>query len=109
MGISVLETALGSVLSLVHAGHVGLPLIIERLTSAPAALLGRSDIGSLRPGSEADVTIFDPGAEWTVEAASFASKGRNTPLDGTKLRGRVTATLAGGRVVYHRDEAGQAP
>ena len=104
MGISVLETALGSVLSLVHAGHVGLPLIIERLTSAPAALLGRSDIGSLRPGSEADVTIFDPSADWMVDAEAFVSKGKNSPLHGSSLRGRVEMTLMGGEMVYNVDD-----
>ncbi len=100
MGISVLETALGSGLSLVHAGHIGLPLIIEKLTAAPAGLLGRSDIGALSPGSEADVTIFDPDAEWTVDTEAFASKGKNSPLHGATLRGRVIATLVGGEVVY---------
>ena len=60
MGISVLETALGSVMSLVHEGQIGLPLMVEKLTSAPAAFLGRTDIGSLRPGAYADVTVFRP-------------------------------------------------
>ena len=106
-GISVLETALGSLMSLVHGGALTLPTLIERLTAAPARFLG-ADLGTLKPGSPADVTIFDPDAEWTVDASRFASKGRNTPLDGTKLRGRVTATLAGGRVVYHHDEAAYA-
>ena len=105
MGISVLETTLGSVLSLVHAGHVGLPLIIDRLTAAPAALLGRSDIGSLRPGSEADVTIFDPGAEWTVDTEAFVSKGKNSPLHGATLRGRVKMTLMAGEMVYNVEGA----
>ena len=105
-GISVLETALGSLMSLVQGGALTLPTLIERLTTAPARFLG-IDLGTLKPGSPADVTIFDPDAEWTVDAAQFASKGRNTPFDGTKLRGRVTATLAGGKVVYH-DEAAYA-
>ena len=100
MGISVLETALGSALSLVHTGQVGVPLIIEKLTSAPANLLGRSDIGTLRPGSEADVTIFDPGAEWTVDTEEFVSKGKNSPLHGATLKGRVVATLVGGEVMF---------
>ena len=115
MGISVLETALGSALSLVHAGQVGLPLVIEKLTSAPAALLGRSDIGTLRPGCEADVTIFDPDAEWVVDTEAFVSKGKNSPLHGVKL-GRDDAegielqaysesemarrTVVGGEVVF---------
>ena len=100
MGISVLETALGSALSLVHAGHVGLPLIIEKLTSAPARLLGRSDIGTLRPGSQADVTIFDMDAEWVVDTEQFVSKGKNSPLHGATLRGQVVATVVGGEVVF---------
>ena len=104
-GISVLETALGSLMSLVHDGALTLPALIERLTAAPARFLG-ADLGTLKRGSPADVTIFDPDAEWTVDAGRFASKGKNTPLDGTKLRGRVTATLAGGRVVHHDEAAG---
>lgn len=103
MGISVLETALGSALSLVHDGHIALPLVIEKLTSAPAKLLGRSDIGTLRPGSEADVTIFDPDAEWVVDTEKFVSKGKNSPLHGAMLRGRVEMTLMGGRVVFRND------
>lgn len=106
MGISVLETALGSALSLVHDGQVGLPLVIEKLTTAPASLLGRSDIGSLRPGSEADVTIFDPDAEWVVDTEEFVSKGKNSPLHGARLRGRVVATLVGGEVVYEDGRLG---
>ena len=100
MGISNLETALGSVMSLVHAGQVGLPLVIEKLTSAPAAFLGRTDIGSLRPGANADVTIFDPNAKWTVDTEKFVSKGKNSPLHGQTLKGQVVMTMVGGEVVY---------
>ena len=59
------------------------------------------DLGTLKTGSPADVTIFDPEAEWLVDPAEFASKGRNTPLAGTTLRGRVIATIAAGEVVYY--------
>ena len=105
MGISNLETALGSVMSLVHAGQVGLPLTIEKLTSAPAGFLGRTDIGSLRPGANADVTIFDPNAKWTVDVDAFASKGKNSPLHGQTLKGQVVTTLVGGKVVYSNGHA----
>ncbi len=98
-GISVLETALGSLMSLVHSGDVGLPLLVEKLTSAPARFLGH-DLGTLRPGAPADVVIFDPDLEWTVDTAEFASKGKNTPLEGTALKGRVVATVFGGEVAY---------
>ena len=102
-GISVLETALGSLMSLVHSGALTLPQLVESLTASPARFLGMV-LGTLKPGSPADVTIFDPDAEWLVDPAQFASKGKNTPLAGTTLRGRVTATIAAGKVVYHDTE-----
>jgi len=103
-GISVLETALGSVLTLVHAGSLGLVTLLSKLTQEPAAILGRGDIGTLKPGACADVTIFDPEAEWTVDPSLFASKGKNTPLAGQHFKGKVMATICGGQVV-HRDGA----
>ena len=99
-GISNLETALGSVMSLIHADAVPLPVLIEKLTASPTRFLGRNDLGTLRPGSSADVTIIDPDVEWVVDPSEFASKGKNTPLAGATLKGRVVATVFGGRVVY---------
>ena len=102
MGISGLETALGSLMALVHAGRLDLTTLVDRLTAGPARVLGRPDLcqGTLKPGSPADVTIFDPVAKWVVDTARFASKGKNTPLDGTTLTGKVVATIVDGRVVY---------
>ena len=98
-GISVLETALGSLMSLVHSGALTLPTLVDRLTAAPAGFLGVG-LGTLRPGAPADVTLFDPAAEWVVDPAAFASRGKNTPLAGATLKGRVAATIAAGRVVH---------
>ena len=107
-GISVLETALGSSLQLVHEGRIGLTTLIERLTVGPARVLGPdyAPLASLAPGTPADLVLFDPQAEWTVDASRFASKGKNTPLDGVKLRGRAFATIAGGEIVYLSEELG---
>ena len=105
-GISGLETALGSVMSLVHAGKVSLPSLIEAMTARPARFLLDSSasvdrrLGTLQGGAPADVTIFDPEAEWMVDSSNFASKGRNTPLDGVTLRGRVIATMVSGELLY---------
>lgn len=98
-GISTLETALGQLMSLVHSGAIGLPLLIEKLTLAPARFLRRNDLGTLKQGAPADITIIDPNAEWVVDTAQFASKGKNTPLQGATLKGRVHATLVAGKVV----------
>ena len=74
--------------------------MVEKLTSAPAAFLARTDIGSLRPGANADITIFDPDAEWTVDAEAFVSKGKNSPLHGQTLKGKVVMTVVGGEAAY---------
>ena len=56
--------------------------------------------GTLKPGSVADVVIFDPEKEWVVNPDEFASKGKNTPLAGAVLKGKVMMTIFGGMVVY---------
>ena len=101
-GISVLETALGSLLSLVHNGRISLSTLVDRLTVGPARVLGPSfeKYATLEHGSPADLVLFDPNAEWTVDTRQFASKGRNTPLDGVSLKGRVVATMVDGRLVH---------
>ena len=105
-GISVLETALGSLLELVHTDKLGLGPLIDRLTVGPARVLGGSysDLVSLQPGTAADVVLFDPEKEWTVDTSEFESKGKNTPLQGTNLRGQVMATFADGRIVYQNPD-----
>lgn len=99
-GIVGLETALAVNLTwLVESGIMTLPALIERMSCAPARVF-RISGGTLRGGSVADVTIFDPGRRWTVDPAGFRSKGRNTPYAGRELVGRVAATIVGGRLVH---------
>jgi dihydroorotase len=103
-GIIGLETALAvNITWLVASGIIDLPVLIERMACAPARLFNLPG-GSLRRGTAADVTVFDPGATWVVEPSKFRSKGRNTPYAGKTLQGRTRYTLVGGRVA-HRDEA----
>ncbi|MCI0788231.1 MAG: dihydroorotase [Chloroflexi bacterium] len=101
-GISVLETALGSLLQLVHTNKLSMGAMVDRLTAGPARVLGESysDLASLQPGTTADIVLFDPEQEWTVDTSEFESKGRNTPLEGTTLKGRVVATFVSGSLVY---------
>ncbi|MEC8857956.1 MAG: dihydroorotase [Chloroflexota bacterium] len=101
-GISVLETALGSLLQLVHSKKISMGAMVDRLTTGPARVLGEtySDLASLEAGTAADIVLFDPEQEWTVDTAEFESKGRNTPLEGTMLKGRVVATFASGNIIY---------
>jgi dihydroorotase len=102
-GISGIETALGLVLAAVEAGQLPLGRAIAALTSGPAAVLGESGwTGSrgLTEGAPADLVVFDRSASWRVEAGSLASRGKNSPLIGRELAGRVMLTVAGGRLAY---------
>ena len=99
-GIIGLETALAvNITWLVAPGIIDLPTLIEKMACAPARVF-RLPGGTLRRGSVADITLFDPDAEWTVDPTRFRSKGRNTPYAGKRLRGRVHATIVDGRVIH---------
>jgi dihydroorotase len=103
-GFSAFETALQSVLSLVHAGAMELSFAVRMLTSAPARVYGLP-YGTLTPGAPADVTIFDPDEETVVDPSTFRSKGHNTPLAGLPMQGVIQQTIVGGAVVYNRATA----
>jgi dihydroorotase len=101
-GVVGLETALGVIVTwLVDPGILDLPLLVERMAVAPARVFNLPG-GTLRAGAVADVTVFDPKAQWTVDPTRFKSKGRNTPYAGRRLRGRIEYTLVAGQVVYRR-------
>ncbi len=99
-GIVGLETLLGTTITgLVEPGVLTLERAIALMTSAPASIF-ELKAGTLREGGAADITIFDPKAEWVVAPEAFHSRSRNTPFKGMKLRGVVKATLCDGTVVY---------
>jgi dihydroorotase len=103
-GISGFETAFGCLMSLVHRGAISLTQLISKLTCEPAKVIGRNDeLGTLKTGAPANITILNLKHEWTVNSSKFASKGKNTPYDGNKFKGKVMATIANGRIAYIDD------
>ena len=99
-GIVGLETALGvNVTWLVERGVLSIPQLVERMSTLPAKVFHLPG-GTLAKGSLADVTLFDPLRQWTVDPARFKSKGRNTPYGGQALTGQAVCTVVGGRVVH---------
>ena len=100
-GIVGLETSVGlTYTKLVKPGHITLKQMIEKMSYNPAKILG-IDKGTLKEGSVADITIFDPDEEYTVDKNDFESKGKNTPFDGYKLFGKVKYTILDGEIVYN--------
>ena len=99
-GIVGLETAIGLTLTyLVEPGILDLRTAIEKWTWSPARAL-RLPGGRLSPGDLGDLTLIDPGLEWTVDASRFRSRSRNTPFNGYRLKGKAVVTVVGGQVVY---------
>lgn len=99
-GIVGLETAVGVTYTLL-VKELGLPLLdwLRLWTAGPAEIL-RRPLPSLGAGAPADVVLLDCETEWTVRAAEFASRSRNTPFEGWRLRGRAAATLCAGRLTW---------
>ena len=99
-GMIGLETSLAITLTrLYHTKRMDLPGIIRRMSTNPADLLHLSR-GHMSLGAVADLMIFDPDEEWTVDPEQFASKARNTPFAGWKVKGRVKYTISKGEVIY---------
>jgi dihydroorotase len=94
-----IETMLAAGLRLVHSGDIALPALLKAMSTRPAELLGLAG-GTLRPGSPADVVVFDPDAPWVLDPAELKSKCKNTPFDEARLTGRVVRTIVTGRTVY---------
>ncbi|HEY2849822.1 MAG TPA: dihydroorotase [Gemmatimonadaceae bacterium] len=105
-GIVGFETALAvNVTWLVKPGIISLSTLVEKMACAPARLFHLPG-GSLRRGGAADITVFDPAKEWTVEPSRFFTKGRNTPYTGRTLTGVVACTLVDGRIVHNSGREG---
>jgi dihydroorotase len=103
-GVVGLETLLPLSLDLHHRDGLGLLDLLRLVTLAPADLLGLPQ-GRLAAGAPADLLLFDPGREWTVETAKFRSKSKNSPFDGRQVKGRALRTVVDGRTVFTLDDA----
>lgn len=103
-GIVGLETAMALTWTeLVAPGYLTPMQMVEKMSYNPAQILGIKK-GTLKEGSIADVTVFDPSATYLIDKEKFASKGKNTPFHGREVQGRVKATIVNGKVVYYKEE-----
>lgn len=95
-----METSLAACLTyLVHAGHLSLMDLLGAMSTTPAKLTG-IPAGTLSVGAAADIVLFDPDEEWTVDVEQLHGRSKNCPFKGMTLKGRVKTTFCGGRLVY---------
>jgi dihydroorotase len=99
-GVTGLETAFSVLYTrLVETGLIGLPTLLERMSAGPARAYGLEP-PRIAVGVEANLVVLDPRASWRVDETGFRSRSANSWLLGQTLRGRVTMTVAGGKVVH---------
>lgn len=99
-GIVGSETAVAlTITELVDKGVITFMEMAEKMSYNPARILG-IDKGDISEGKVADIVIIDPEAEYAIDVNEFASKGRNTPFNGRKVKGRVVKTIVAGDIVY---------
>ncbi len=99
-GIVGLETSVAlTITELVDKGYLTYMQMAEKMSYNPAKIVG-IDRGTLMVGKTADVVLIDPDAEYVIDVNEFKSKGKNTPFDGYKVKGRVMYTILNGKVVY---------
>jgi allantoinase len=100
-GIASLELGLPIVWTGASARGFGPERVAEWMSAAPARLAGLDDRkGSIEPGKDADLVVWDPDAEFVVDETRLHQRHRRTPYAGMRLRGRVHETWARGRLVY---------
>ncbi|MDU8928488.1 dihydroorotase [Alisedimentitalea sp. MJ-SS2] len=98
-GAVALETFLPAALRLVHADQLTLPQLFRAISLNPARRLNLAS-GRLSSGAPADLVLFDPNKPFVLDRTTLKSKSKNTPFDGQRMQGKVTATYVGGERVY---------
>jgi dihydroorotase len=98
-GMIGLETLLPISLDLVHNQHLSLLTLIERLSHAPARILGLN-AGRLKKGAPADLVVFDPERAWQIREKDFRSKSKNSAFDGRPVQGRVLRSVVDGATAF---------
>jgi dihydroorotase len=100
-GLIGLETSLGlTIKELVKPGIIDLPTMVDKMSTAPAKIVGLTSKGVIKEGFDADITIIDENKEWTVTQEGFASKSKNSPFIGWTMTGQVAWTICSGKIVY---------
>ena len=102
-GIVGLETAFALTVTELLGEYLDMKSLVERMSLTPAKLL-KNGKGTLKEGSAADLVVADINEEYVIDSDKFLSKGKNTPFNGKKVRGKVLYTLCNGKVVFKEEK-----
>ncbi|OGX27796.1 MAG: dihydroorotase [Omnitrophica WOR_2 bacterium RIFCSPHIGHO2_01_FULL_48_9] len=103
-GMIGLETSVGlTIRELVKPKILSWAAMVEKMSTAPARIVGLQNKGVIAEGKDADITIIDPDKEWVFKKEGIVSKSKNSPFIGQKMVGAVETTIYGGKVVYQAE------
>ena len=102
-GIVGLETAFALTVTELLGEYLDMKSLVERMSLSPAKLL-KNGRGTLKEGAVADLVIADINEEYVIDSDKFLSKGKNTPFNGKKVRGKILYTLCNGKVVFKEEK-----
>jgi allantoinase len=103
-GVASLQLGLSVVWTGAAEREIPLERMAEWLAARPATLAGLPAKGTIAVGRDADLIVFDPDCEWTVDAKALHHRHPVTPYDGRHLRGLVLTTILRGKTVYDRGD-----
>ncbi|MBI4403721.1 MAG: dihydroorotase [Deltaproteobacteria bacterium] len=107
-GMVGLETAFPLYFRLVLENKISLSRLVSALTVKPAEIIGIPR-GTLKVGSQADITVFDPKSRYRLDKSKFRSRSTNTPFHGVEVQGKVCYTVCGGKVVHRSEHLSNSP
>jgi len=85
-------------------GRISLPRLVELVASEPARLFGLAHCkGSLNPGSDADIVLFDPKETWTMGRESLHMAADWSAYEGIEVRGKIKKVYSRGELIIDGD------
>jgi dihydroorotase len=99
-GLPLVQHAMLTLFDLVAAGEIGIELLVDRASHAPADLFGVTDRGYVREGWFADLVIVDPAKPYRVSEANLLSKCQWSPFEGHEFSASIDTTIVNGAIVY---------
>jgi len=88
----------------VNAGRIGLNRFVELVATAPARMFGLYPRkGTIAPGSDADIVVFDPAVERVLSASTHHMRVDYNCFEGMRVRGRPEVVMQRGEVLVEGD------
>lgn len=100
-GLPLVQHSIDVMMSFVQENKISVEKVVEKMCHAPAECFNLYNRGYLREGYAADIVLYDPNKEWTVQKENIHYRCGWSPLENTTWKGRVEKTFVNGSLVYN--------